>query len=203
MIVTVRWLNKYTSLARRKRTIGVIALHKFNYSPLLWKRIPYLLSPVDCCWFSVVLGKLYFSASRNVFMNHLAIHPLLPPSLPPSIPPIISPSFYPSIHPPAVPSLSPSIHPSLHPLLPPSILQCIHPSFPLPLPPWAPLPPSWSHSWCTVLSMYNKCCLFVQRRNSRSITECQDGENPSMRWRKQRFQRLTFQKRLIGGIKVM
>lgn len=44
--------------------------------------------------------------------------------------------------------------------------------------------------------------VFIQRRNSRKITECLDGENLCMRWRKLKYQRVKFQVHLIGGTRV-
>lgn len=47
------------------------------------------------------------------------------------------------------------------------------------------------------------CCSFSQRRNSRNITECLDGENHCMKWKKLKFQKELFQMLLTGVIKVL
>lgn len=82
----------------------------------------------------MVLGKLYFSASRSVLLLHKSCRnpSITPPSQPPlihsslhPISPIISPSFYPSIHPPQ--PFPPYLPPSIHSSLPRSLNASIHP----------------------------------------------------------------------------
>lgn len=57
---------------------------------------------------------------------------------------------------------------------------------------------------CTLILSLEEttCCSFSQRRNSRNITECLDGENHSMKWKKLKFQKELFQMLLTGVIKV-
>ena len=58
---------------------------------------------------------------------------------------------------------------------------------------------------CTLILSLEEttCCSFSQRRNSRNITECLDGENHSMKWKKLKFQKELFQMLLTGVIKVL